>query len=219
MPMAPTRKTQFIAENQEQPIHPLYRYAYVSRPRGRADPRRRHDAHRRRSVEQLPRARADVQSRRRARRRETRSPSPGAGSTSAATRGLVIVDIDKPLAAAHRGHDLRHRQARPRIAVQFRYAFVTDASGLHIDRHHRSRAAARRGERCRSTTRAASTSRARTPTSAAAQQGMVIVDVEKPEQPRIDQIVQRRLNDANDVKVASTNASRRSPTSPTARTD
>ncbi len=30
MPMDPTRKTQSIAENQEQLIHPLYRYAYIA---------------------------------------------------------------------------------------------------------------------------------------------------------------------------------------------
>ncbi len=30
MPMDPLRKTQFLPENQEQPIHPLYRYAYVA---------------------------------------------------------------------------------------------------------------------------------------------------------------------------------------------
>src|SRR5205823_9270775 len=30
MPMAPTRRTQFLAENEEQPIHPLYKYAYVA---------------------------------------------------------------------------------------------------------------------------------------------------------------------------------------------
>ena len=30
MPMDPARKTQFIPENEEQPIHPLYRYAYIA---------------------------------------------------------------------------------------------------------------------------------------------------------------------------------------------
>jgi hypothetical protein len=30
MPMQPNRQTQFIPENQEQPIHPLYKYAYIA---------------------------------------------------------------------------------------------------------------------------------------------------------------------------------------------
>jgi len=30
MPMAPARATGALPENEEQPIHPLYRYAYVS---------------------------------------------------------------------------------------------------------------------------------------------------------------------------------------------
>ena len=40
-------------------------------------------------------------------------------------------------------------------------------------------------------------------------QGLVIVDVERPEQPRIDQMFNAggALNDVNDVKVAMTNAS------------
>src|SRR6476661_5592092 len=40
-------------------------------------------------------------------------------------------------------------------------------------------------------------------------EGVVIVDVERPEQPRIDQIFNAAgaLNDVNDVKVAMTNAS------------
>jgi hypothetical protein len=30
MPMQPNRKTQSIPENEEQPIHPLYKYAYIA---------------------------------------------------------------------------------------------------------------------------------------------------------------------------------------------
>jgi hypothetical protein len=42
---------------------------------------------------------------------------------------------------------------------------------------------------------------------AAGKNGVVIVDVEKPEQPFIDQTIKEDLHDVHDVKVASTNAS------------
>ena len=42
---------------------------------------------------------------------------------------------------------------------------------------------------------------------AAGAQGLVIVDVERPDKPRVDQVITDGLNDVNDVKVASTNAS------------
>ena len=49
-------------------------------------------------------------------------------------RGLVVVDISDAAEADDRGGDRRARDstsARP-IAVQFRYAFVTDADGLKV---------------------------------------------------------------------------------------
>jgi hypothetical protein len=42
---------------------------------------------------------------------------------------------------------------------------------------------------------------------AAGKEGLVIVDVENPEKPFIDQVFKDDLHDVNDVKVASTNAS------------
>ena len=71
------------------------------------------------------------------------------------------------------------------IAVQFRYAFITDADGLKVvdvTDARQGRAWCRRRRR-RSPTRAACMSPAPTPTSPAGKGGLVIVDVEKPEQP------------------------------------
>jgi hypothetical protein len=42
---------------------------------------------------------------------------------------------------------------------------------------------------------------------AGGKEGVVIVDVEKPEKPFVDQVFSEELHDVNDVKVASTNAS------------
>ena len=104
--------------------------------------------------------------------------------------------------------DRSGRDARtPRsIAIQFRYAFVANGDGLHVvditDPTHPTLAA----------TVAIADARnvyvARTYAYVAAgAQGLVIVDVERPDKPRIDQTVTEGLKDVNDVKVASTNAS------------
>ena len=103
----------------------------------------------------------------------------------------MVVDLDNPLAprvtAEIGAPDLVDPQG---IAVQFRYAFVVDRQGLkvldvtdlaHPERHPRSICA-------RWTTRATSTSRAPTPMWPAGKHGLALVNVEQPEQPRLDQI-------------------------------
>ena len=63
-------------------------------------------------------------------------------------RGLVIVDIADPLKPAVAAQIGAPEIRSPRsIAIQFRYAFVTDADGLKVDRRHRARAGARRAGR------------------------------------------------------------------------
>src|SRR5205823_13955406 len=122
MPMAPTRRTQFIAENEEQPIHPLYRYAYVAdREEGLilVDVTTLADANP--SNNYLTRA-------------VTFNPGGalnGACSIYVAGRwvfigadsGLVIIDVDKPLTPRVVATIPELKDATG-IAIQFRYAFV-----------------------------------------------------------------------------------------------
>ncbi|HWW61035.1 MAG TPA: hypothetical protein VN181_06690, partial [Thermoanaerobaculia bacterium] len=200
MPIAPTRTTQSAPENQEQPIHPLYRYAYIAdREEGLilvdvttltdGDPANNY----------LSRA--------------LTFKLDGAQSIAIAGRWalvgtdhqLVIIDIDKPLepriVATLDGFDKPNA-----IAVQFRYAFVTDAKGLHTiditDPAHPRLAASLPIADARSVYVARTYAYV-----AGGAQGMVIVDVEQPESPRIDQLFGDGLHDTNDIKVASTNAS------------
>jgi hypothetical protein len=92
------------------------------------------------------------------------------------------------------------------VAVQFRYAFVTDAKGLHtidITDPAKPRLAA-----SVPVADARNVYVARTYAYVAGgKQGVVIVDVERPEKPFIDQVFQDGLHDVYDVKVAATNAS------------
>jgi hypothetical protein len=96
------------------------------------------------------------------------------------------------------------------IAIQFRYAFVTDADGLHVvDITHIENAQEVKNARL-ALTDARGLYVARTYAYVAGgSEGLVVVDVEKPEHPVVYQKFtdDGRLNDVNDVKVASTNAS------------
>ena len=126
-------------------------------------------------------------------------------------RGLVIVDLDDPLIPRVAGQVSAPAIRSPRaVAIQFRYAFVTDADGLKVvdvtlpERPRLVEAA---------TVRIANAQGlyvARTYAYiAGGAEGLVIVDVERPEAPRIDQTFDAdgAINDARDVKVAMTNAS------------
>lgn len=126
-------------------------------------------------------------------------------------RGLVIVDLSDPLSPkilAEVGSP--HIESPSAVAVQFRYAFVCDAQGLKIiDVTHPDQprpiedaviplADARRLYLARTYAYVA-----------AGKEGLVIVDIEQPESPRIDQVFNAngQINDARDVKVGMTNAS------------
>ncbi len=125
-----------------------------------------------------------------------------------ADRGLVILDIHDPL--------------KPRVvtvvplagvrasALQFRYLFVTDAAGLEvIDVTRPDKAHLVAGARVP----LADAQRVYVARSyayvAAGAQGLAIIDVERPEHPRLYQRFDDdgRINDARDVIVGSTNAS------------
>ena len=126
-------------------------------------------------------------------------------------RGLVVVDLDNPLqpkiAAQISAPFLRDPQG---IAIQFRYAFVVDRDGLKIldvsDLAH--------PRLVQNALVALSDARniyvARTYAYVAAgKQGIAIVDVEKPEQPKLDQTftAEGRLNDVRDIKIGMVDAS------------
>ena len=95
------------------------------------------------------------------------------------------------------------------IQIQFRYAFVVDRDGLKVldvtaldwPRLVRGGGAVQG--------RAQSLSRPTYAYVAAGHDGLGIVDIEKPEQPVLDQIFTDggKINDTNDVKVGMTNAS------------
>jgi hypothetical protein len=206
MPMDPTRKTASIPENDEQPIHPLYRYAYIAdKEEGLilVDVTTLHDANPSNNFFE---------------RAVTFSPDEalhGAETIYVAGRwvligtdkSLVIVDVDQPLSPRIVGRvdGMDHVSG---IGVQFRYAFVTDARGMHtIDITNPS---APRLAASVAIEDARSVYVARTYAYiGAGKQGVVIVDVERPEKPFIDQTfnAEGELKDTYDVKVASTNAS------------
>ena len=204
MPMAPTRQTQFIPENEEQPIHPLYRYAYIAdREEGLVLV----------DVTTLTDGNPSNNFFSRALTFNPNEALAGANSIYVAGRwvligaakGLVIVDVDKPLEPRVVSiiPDIHNASG---IGVQFRYAFVTDERGLHtvdITDPSKPRLAATLPIK-----EARSVYVARTYAYVAAgEEGVVIVDVERPEKPFIDQVFKEGLKDVHDVKVASTNAS------------
>jgi hypothetical protein len=126
-------------------------------------------------------------------------------------RGLVVVDLDNPLQpkiVAHIGApDLNDPQG---IAIQFRYAFVVDRKGLKVVdvsdlAHPRIVSSAEVPlEDARNIYVARTYAYV-----AAGKQGVAIIDVEKPEQPRLDQIftADGALNDARDIKIGMVDAS------------
>jgi hypothetical protein len=129
----------------------------------------------------------------------------------ACDRGIVVVDLDDPLHPRVVGEVGAPFLRGPRaIAVQFRYAFVCDDEGLKaLDITHREHPTPVPGAVVPLAV-ARDVYVARTYAYVAAgRQGLAIVDVERPEQPRLDQVFDAggALNDARAVKVGMTNAS------------
>jgi hypothetical protein len=194
-------------ENQEQPIHPLYAYIYITDLEEGlvlstaatlldGDP----------SNNTLQRAAAfNPEGRLRGARHLAIA---GNYAYVVCDRGLVVVDINTPLTPRIVSEVAMNKPTA--VAVQFRYAFVTDADGLKV-------ANVTVPEQARLVDRATvkiadarNVYLARTYAYVAGgAQGLVIVDIERPEQPRVDQVFDAggALNDVNDVKVAMTNAS------------
>jgi hypothetical protein len=207
-PIAPTRNTaEMRTANQEQAFHPIYSYAVVTDAReglilvnvdtlADGDPR---NNNLRRAATWNPGGVLDG---------ARHITLAGHIAYIAARSGLVVVDLDDPLRPRHvttvRLDDVRAS------ALQFRDLFVTDAQGmrvLDVTKLDAPRAiegaVVPLGDARRLYV-------ARTYAYVAAKgEGLVIINVTNPRQPRLQQRVtfDGRLNDAEDVVVASTNAS------------
>lgn len=126
-------------------------------------------------------------------------------------RGLVVVDLSTPLTPKIVGEVSAPAISRgTSIAIQFRYAFVTDAGGfkvVDITTPERPRLVPT-GSLAIPDARSVYVARTYAYVAAGAQ-GIAIVDVEQPERPKIDQMFNAggSVNDANDIKIAMTNAS------------
>jgi hypothetical protein len=126
-------------------------------------------------------------------------------------RGLVVVDLDNPLAphvtAEIGAPDLADPQG---VAVQFRYAFVADREGMKTldvtDLAHPRivPGAFVKLEDARNVTVSRTTAYI-----SAGKNGVALVNVEQPEHPRLDQMftADGLMNDVNDVKIGAVDAS------------
>ncbi|QQR81759.1 MAG: hypothetical protein IPJ69_06590 [Deltaproteobacteria bacterium] len=206
MPIDPTRKV--IAENQEQPWHPLYHYAFVTD-----------------SEEGLILVNVDTLADGNPRnnylkRALTYNPNgllkgaryvTNAGNYLYITSdaGLIILNIDTPLKprVVKVISDFKNPHV---VAIQFRYAFVTDDQGLKV-------------VDITDPEKPMLVKKAFVPLKnihdlyvartyayvAAGKEGLVIVDVKIPTSPKIQQrfTANHKINDARAVRVAATNAS------------
>jgi hypothetical protein len=126
-------------------------------------------------------------------------------------RGLIVVSLDNPLQpkiTAEIGEPFL-KDARG-VAVQFRYAFVVDREGLKVlDVTHLAQPVP-----VENATVTLSDARniyvARTYAYVAAgKDGLAIIDVERPEHPKLDQMfnADNKLNDTNDIKLGMVSSS------------
>jgi hypothetical protein len=205
MPVAPFKEQ--LPENLETPMHPIYHYAFISD-----------------GVEGLIVVNVDTlqdgEPRNNFLDRELTWNEDGilTGAQFIYLTGarafigtpdkVVVIDLDDPL-------DPRVEATLPArnptgIAVQFRYAFMTDADGFHVfDITHPETPRKVSGATI-SLPDARSVYVARTYAYVAGgKEGVVIIDVERPEKPFIFEKFngEGEINDSHDVKVATTNAS------------
>lgn len=205
MPIAPDRKP--LPENLEQPMHPIYHYALIT------------DAEEGLilvNVDTL--ADGDPENNFLERALTWNPDGLLTGARTIALSGhhaligkddsIVVVDLNDPLSPKHLS--TIEIKAPSGIAIQFRYAFVTNAQGFHVlDISNISQP-----RWVKSATVELADARnvyvARTYAYiAGGKDGLVIVDIERPEHPRIYQrySAEGAINDLYDVKIATTNAS------------
>ncbi|MGZ5062177.1 MAG: hypothetical protein ACXWAU_09910 [Usitatibacter sp.] len=194
-------------DNQEQPFHPIYRYAVVADAKeglilvdvdtlADGEPRNNFLV---RAATWNPGGVLDGAS---------HVTLGGHYAYVATGRELVVVDLDDPLQPRLAAR-VAMEGARS-SALQFRYLFVTDAAGLEVV-DVTTPEKARRVEGARvALADARRVYVARTYAYVAAgREGLAIVDVERPEAPRLfaKYTAGGRIDDARDVVVGSTNAS------------
>jgi len=195
------------AENQEQPIHPLYAYLYVvDKYEGLilvnaatlldGDPLNNYLT---RAVTFNPDGALND---------ANNISIAGNYAYITTAQGLAIVSLNDPLKPRIASRvSLKHPKS---VAIQFRYAFVVDDEGLKvIDVTTPEQARVVEGAVV-PLADAHDVYVARTYAYVAnGKDGIVIVDVEQPEHPRLDQTynAEGKLNDVHQVKVAMTNAS------------
>jgi hypothetical protein len=126
-------------------------------------------------------------------------------------KALVIVDLDNPLAPRVTATIGAPTLSEPRgIAVQFRYAFVADRDGLKVLDVTDLAQPKPIANALVPLEDARNVYVARTYAYVSAgKQGLAIVDVEKPNAPKLDQLftAEGQLNDVNDVKIGMVAAS------------
>jgi hypothetical protein len=125
--------------------------------------------------------------------------------------GVVVLDLDNPLAPRHVATvGAPFVSGARRVQVQFRYAFVLDSEGLKVlDVTDPAKPQGVRDATVRiADARDLYVSRTYGYV-AAGKEGLVVVDLERPEAPRIEQRFDAdgRMDDATAVKVGMTNAS------------
>jgi hypothetical protein len=201
-----------VPENEEQSIHPLYSFLYVTdKYEGLiviGDPKNGigtlldgnpRNNFLRRAITFNPNGILDG---------ARRIVLAGSRAFILCDRGLIEVDLNDPLhpKVVAQTADLHQPTG---IAVQFRYLFITDAEGLKIYDITQRGVLRRVG-----TTLAISDARnvyiARTYAYVSAgRNGIAIVDVEKPELPRLEQMFSENgaLNDTNDLKIGMVSSS------------
>ncbi len=205
MPVAPFRSQ--LPENQEQPMHAIYHYAFVT------------DSEEGLIVVNVDTL-ADRDPQNNFLHRELTWNENGvltgakhivlAGATAYVSTpdSVVVLDLDNPLEPKVLT-SVPFRDPRA-VAIQFRYAFVLDADGFHVMDVTHPESAKRIANADVPLADARNLYVARTYAYVAGgAQGLVIVDVERPDAPKIDQIFtdDGKINDLYDVKVATTNAS------------
>ncbi len=205
MPVAPFRAQ--LAENLEQPLHPIYHYAAIADYEEGlilVNVDTLQDGEPRNNFLE----RAITWNEGGVLNGATHIMLAGSDAYVATPKAIVSLDLDIPLKPRVRA--IIPFDNPSASAIQFRYLFVTDRVGLHVvDITDRDRPLRVHGADV-ALKDARNLYLARTYAYVAGgKEGLVIIDIEKPELPRIYQRFtdDGKINDLYDVKVASTNAS------------
>lgn len=206
-PIHPARNTGVLMRevNQEQPMHALYDYAYITDAKEGlilTDVNTLSDGEpRNNSLKRALTWNADG-----ILNGARHMVMGGIYAYIVADAGLVVVNLDQPLApkleavvALNEGHS---------VALQFRYLFVTDADGLKVIDITTPTAPELVPDNVIPLQQARRLFLARTYAYVAAgSDGIAIVDIEQPDRMKLLQTFKEGLADSHDVTVGSTNAS------------